>query len=123
MVEASTPQAVAAAFSQLPGPPIFSDIPGYLSTPDVPLDVLPALLRGVGRSNLPDRAELARITQPTLILAWATDPAHPVWVAEELAQLIARAELHVSDTVADVHTWGRRSAAFLSRAWHRVDER
>jgi 3-oxoadipate enol-lactonase len=115
-VETSTPQAVAAAFAQLPTPPIFADVPGYLSTPDVSLDVLPTILRGVGSSNLPDRAELARIVQPTLILSWATDPVHPVSVAEELARLIARAELYVSDTVADVHTWGERAATFLSGA-------
>ncbi len=115
-VETSTPEAIAAAFARLPTPPIFSGVSGYLSTPDVSLDVLPTLLRGVGRSNVPDRAELARIAQSTLILSWATDPVHPVSVAEELARLIVRAELHVSESVADVRTWGARAAAFLSGA-------
>ena len=115
-VETSTPRAVAASFSQLPTPPIFADVSGYLSTPDVRLDVLPILLRGVGNSNLPDRAELARIAQPTLILSWATDPVHPAPVAEELAGLIANAELHVSETEADVRTWGTRAATFLAGA-------
>lgn len=114
IVETSTPQAATAAFSHLPIPPIFAGMSDYLATPDVPLGVLPTVLRGVGSSNLPERAELARIAQPTLILAWATDPVHPLAVAEELARLIARAELHVADTVADVRTWGERIATFLA---------
>ena len=114
IVETNTPQATMAAFSQLPIPPIFAGMSDYLAAPDVSLGVLPTVLRGVGSSNLPDRTELARIARPTLILAWATDPVHPLAVAEELARLMARAHLHVADTVADVRTWGDRTATFLA---------
>jgi hypothetical protein len=51
--------------------------------------------------------------KPQRLSSWATDPVHPVAVSEELAGLIACAELHVSHTAADVRTWGTRAAAFL----------
>ncbi|MBO0777642.1 MAG: alpha/beta fold hydrolase [Ktedonobacteraceae bacterium] len=114
ILETSSSEAAAAVFSQIPAPSIFADVSGYLSEPDVQPAVLPTVLRGAGRSNLPSREQLARITQPTLILSWATDPTHPVAVAEELARMIPGARLHVSTTAADVRTWGERAAAFLA---------
>jgi pimeloyl-ACP methyl ester carboxylesterase len=114
MVETSSLEAATAIFSQIPTPPIFADVPSYPPVPDVQLDVLPTVMRGAGSSNLPNREQLARITQPTLILSWATDPTHPVSVAEELARIIPNAQLHASTTAADVRTWGERAAAFLS---------
>ena len=114
MLETSSPEVLAAVFSQIPVPSIFADVSGYLSVPDVRPAVLPIVLRGAGRSNLPDHEQLAHITQPTLILSWATDPTHPVAVAEELARIIPGARLHVSTTSADVRTWGERASAFLS---------
>ena len=115
MVETSSPEAVTAAFSQIPLPPIFASVSGYQQVPDVRLAVLPTVMRGAGSSNLPHREQLAHITQPTLILSWATDPTHPVAVAEELARIIPSAQLHISTTAADIHTWGERAAAFLSK--------
>jgi len=114
LLETSSPEAAAAVFSQIPVPPIFADVSGYLSVPDVQPAGLPTVLRGAGRSNLPHREQLARLSHPTLILSWATDPTHPVVVAEELARIIPSAQLHVSTTAADVRTWGERAAAFLA---------
>ncbi len=114
MVETGSPATVAALFSQLPAPAIFANAPGYPPVPDIRPAILPIVLRGAGRSNLPSREQLARITQPTLILSWTTDPTHPISVAEELAHIIPNAQLHVSTTMADIRTWGERIATFLS---------
>jgi 3-oxoadipate enol-lactonase len=114
MLETSSFEAAAANFSQIPVPSIFAEVSGYLSLPDVRSAVLPTVLRGAGSSDLPNREQLARIARPTLILSWATDPTHPVAVAEELARIISNAQLHVSTTAADIRTWGERAAAFLA---------
>ncbi|TWE07300.1 alpha/beta fold hydrolase [Rudaeicoccus suwonensis] len=44
---------------------------------------------------LADRSVLRGVTAPALILAQQDDPAHPVWVAEELARLLPHARLEV----------------------------
>jgi len=115
MLETSSPEAIAAVFSQLAVLSIFADVSGYLSLPDVRPAVLPTILRGAGSSNLPQHEQLACITQPTLILSWATDPTQPVAVAEELARILPNAQLHASTMAADVSTWGERIAAFLAK--------
>ena len=94
--------------------PIFEPLDAAPSMPDVDLRLLPAVLRGAGMSDLPDREELRSLRMPVLILAWATDEAHPVSTAEQLAQLIPGSILHVSETLDDIRTWGARTAEFLS---------
>jgi len=44
---------------------------------------------------LTDRGVLAAVTVPALVIAQDQDPAHPVWVAEQLAALLPGARLHV----------------------------
>ncbi len=44
---------------------------------------------------LSDRATLAAVTAPALVIAQEQDPAHPVWVAEELAASLSDAQLEV----------------------------
>lgn len=94
--------------------PIFADYPQGKFTPDVDDTVVSAVLRGVGQSDLPEPAKLASVSQPTLILAWETDPLHPVSTAERLADLIPDSTLHVARTVDDVKTWTRRTAEFFT---------
>src|ERR1700735_1056332 len=101
--------------SQPPPPPIFADVPGFPPTPDIKPELQPTVFRGAGRSDLPPLESLTTLTQPTLILAWTGDPGHPVSTAEKLASTLPNAELHVSDSHADLLTWGGRAAAFLSR--------
>jgi pimeloyl-ACP methyl ester carboxylesterase len=48
-----------------------------------------------GAVPLSDAAVLAAVTAPTLVLAQEDDPAHPVWVAEHLAQALPSARLEV----------------------------
>lgn len=44
---------------------------------------------------LTDRAVLATVTAPALVIAQEQDPAHPVWVAEQLAASLPHAHLEV----------------------------
>jgi pimeloyl-ACP methyl ester carboxylesterase len=66
---------------------------------------LPAILRGMAKSDLPSRDELASLVVPVLILAWDGDPRHPVGVAEDLADLLILSELHVARDLSEVRKW------------------
>ncbi|MDX3539182.1 alpha/beta fold hydrolase [Streptomyces sp. MB09-01] len=92
-------------------PAVVSDVPQFPPTPAEA--VLPAVLRGLARSDLPSPAEIAGLRLPTLILAWVDDAGHPLSTARTLADLLPGAALHVSETRADVRTWGERIADFL----------
>lgn len=63
------------------------------------------VMRGAAHGNLPTRPEVARITVPALILAWTGDPVHPASVAQELAGLMPRAQLHIASTATELATW------------------
>jgi len=102
-----------AAARKLGTPPIFADLPNYSFVLDVAASLLPSVLRGAARSDLPGPEELRGLRQPTLLLAWDTDPMHPISTAERLAALLPHVELHVARTSAEVRGWGARAAAFL----------
>lgn len=78
-------------------------------------EVLSALLRGVGPSDLPSTDAIAGITAPTLILAWQGDPVHPESTAEVLTDLIADTETHVAPSMREVLQWPELMRAFLDR--------
>lgn len=101
-------------WAQAPSLPIFADYPPGRFTPDVGDDVASAALRGVARSDLPAPAALATIDAPTLILAWADDPQHPVGTARQLARLIPRASLRIANTVDEVKDWTGITKEFLA---------
>ena len=113
-IEARSPEEVEAYLSAGAPVPIFADAGLPFTMPAVALDLLPTVLRGAGRSDLPAPDALRSIAQPTLVLAWATDPGHPVSTAERLCALIPDARLHVSTTSSDIRTWGERAAAFVT---------
>lgn len=73
------------------------------------------VLRGAAESDLPDREAIARITVPTLILAWRRDPIHPVSTAEQLRDLLSAADLHVTSRPGDTNGWDDRIREFLRR--------
>ena len=75
--------------------------------------VVPAVLRGAAASDLPSRDELRTIVVPTLILAWADDPSHPLATAEALAEHLVLSELEVAHELAGVRAWPDRVRAFL----------
>ncbi|OEJ30381.1 alpha/beta fold hydrolase [Streptomyces subrutilus] len=94
-------------------PAVVADVPEFPPTPPEP--ILPSVLRGLARSDLPPPRTLAALRCPTLILTWAGDPGHPVSTATALADCLPEAELHLSRTRADVRTWGPRIADFVTR--------
>jgi 3-oxoadipate enol-lactonase len=97
-----------------PVPAIFEGHP-ELTTYDPHIDesLLPTVLRGMARSDLPSPEQIASIAVPALILAWVSDPVHPVSTATALAHHLPHAELHVANTLDDVHTWPLLVSAFL----------
>jgi 3-oxoadipate enol-lactonase len=113
LAQSSPPDVLATLFSQAEVAPIFADVPGFPPPPDVAHELLPIVFRGAGRSDLPSPDVLRSIEQPTLVLAWASDPGHPVSTAERLIELIPDSRLHVSETSDDIRTWGTRAAEFL----------
>ena len=114
LAESLSPEALAQWFGKTPVAPIFQGVPNYRAAPDIPHELLPSVFRGAGLSDLPTPDALRGLHQPTLILAWATDPGHPVSTAERLAELLPNAQLHVSETVDDVRSWPARAARFLA---------
>ena len=114
IVDKGGAEAFGAALAGPPVPEFLADLPGY---PPRSLgahsQTLPALLRGAAASDLPAREEIARLSQPTLILAWSGDPGHPVSTAEQLAELLPGAQLHISHDAAGIESWGERIAEFL----------
>ena len=112
-VEANGLEALAQLSAGAPMPPVFADVEGFPPVPDVAPDLLPIVFRGAGGTDLPAIEAIATITQPTLILAWAGDPGHPVSTSERLAAAISGSQLHVSETSSDIRTWGARAAEFL----------
>ncbi|MFF8846306.1 alpha/beta fold hydrolase [Streptomyces sp. NPDC015127] len=113
-VEREGLDAWLATRAQQPRPAVVADVPQLPPTPAAGL--LPAILRGLARSDLPSPTAVATLGQPTLVLGWAGDPGHPLSTAETLARLLPRAELHVSETRTDILTWGNRIAEYLSRS-------
>ncbi|WIM98486.1 alpha/beta hydrolase [Actinoplanes oblitus] len=113
-VEAKGKNAWVAIMRGFPRPEIFADVPAWEFDADVPEPLLPAVMRGAARTDLPGDEALRAITQPVLILAWETDPGHPVASAELLAKVLPDARLHVSATSADVRTWPDRIGEFLA---------
>lgn len=70
--------------------------------------------RGATTANLPDRAAVADIEAPTLILAWSGDPGHPVSSAEEILGLLPNASLDIASTFDELTTWTAKAADFLT---------
>ncbi|HEX2192583.1 MAG TPA: alpha/beta hydrolase [Acidimicrobiales bacterium] len=75
--------------------------------------VVPSVLRGAAASDLPSRDELRTIVVPTLILAWADDPAHPLSTAHALAEHLVLSEIDVAHDLAGIRAWPERVSAFL----------
>lgn len=64
----------------------------------------PGLSELPGQTALPDRSVLAAVTAPALILGCRGDAAHPPAVAEQLAEVLPNATLHIYDQPAVLWT-------------------
>ena len=76
---------------------------------------LALVMRGAATADLPDRADVAAIGVPALLLAWTGDPVHPASVARELSGLLPRSELHVASTRSDLRSWSDLTRDFVAR--------
>ena len=81
--------------------------------PDVAEADLPTVMRGAASSDLPGPDAITAIDRPTLVLAWTTDPVHPVATAEALHDLLG-GDLHVATTMDEVRAWPGRVREFLA---------
>ncbi|MGW4698266.1 alpha/beta fold hydrolase [Kitasatospora cineracea] len=103
------------AATRVSGPPaVLAEVPQYTTEFDLPEPLLPAAFRAAAESDLPAPETLRRLPHPTLLLAWDTDPLHPLLTARTLAAHLPDARLHVSRTLADVRAWDRLAADFLA---------
>jgi 3-oxoadipate enol-lactonase len=111
LIETDGLEAMTAMLAHSPIPPPFADLPRY--PPRLHGDVLPAVLRGAARSDLPAPRDLATIQIPALILAWAGDPGHPISTAQRLAEILPSAQLLIAETPEQLHTWAQSVVDFL----------
>lgn len=101
--------------AERPAPAIFEGHPELTDyDPQVDEGLLPIVLRGAASSDLPPPQVLASLTQPTLILAWDTDPGHPVSTAARLDEVLPASSLHVAATLDDVRAWPGIVRQFLA---------
>ncbi len=106
--------AYVAAANLMPVITLFADDPDAARfAPDITEALLPIVLEGAASSDLPAEAELRALSMPALILAWDTDPGHPVITAQRLAEYLPHNELHVAATLAQVRGWGPTITHFL----------
>jgi 3-oxoadipate enol-lactonase len=114
LIERRGMKAFEAALAQAPVPPVFANQTGNTAQLSVTEALLPSVLRGAAKSNLPPLSVLSTLQVPTLLLAWGGDPVHPVSTAQQLAETLPAARLHVADTPEQLRAWGQMAAAFLS---------
>ncbi len=75
--------------------------------------------KGAALSDLPSPERCAGLRMPTLILAWRNDPAHPVEVAQRLAEVMPNARLEIAESEREVRGWPDAVGNFLGKAGER----
>jgi 3-oxoadipate enol-lactonase len=120
LVEREGLAALAAAEASSPPIPIFRGLfdPAEMARARYAAQdarVLPAILRGAAASDFPDPEAIARLRQPTLLLAWEGDDGHPLSSAESLAERIPGATLSIARELRDLGAWPTRVAEFCAR--------
>ena len=113
LIERSGLAAYEAA-SAGPPPAVLSGLDDARTPIAVPESLLPSVLRGAARSDLPADAALRALRVPTLVLAWSGDPGHPLSTARRLATVIPGAELRIADTPGQLRDWPHVVADFLA---------
>jgi pimeloyl-ACP methyl ester carboxylesterase len=106
--------AYVDAVQRLPRIPIFAGHPELgPMPPDVTEELLPFVMEGAAASDFPSVDSIRSLNIPTLVLAWDTDPGHPVSTAAALDSLLPRSTSHVASTVTAIQQWGQLTAEFL----------
>ncbi|HEV2368305.1 MAG TPA: alpha/beta fold hydrolase [Acidimicrobiales bacterium] len=111
--------ALADRSEELPLPPVFAPVEGQVraarraSLLAADARNLATVFRGAAASDLPAPEEIAGLAMPTLILAWAGDPGHPVSTAERLAQLLPQARLEVGGDLKSILGWSQVGSEWL----------
>ncbi|MEE3853366.1 alpha/beta hydrolase [Gordonia sp. LSe1-13] len=106
--------AYMRAAPDVPASPALADTKRYVGPVSARASIYPWVLRGSAITDLPSADELGALTQPTLILAWTGDPAHPVSSGERLAAALPNAELRVASTPSALRSWSDEVADFLA---------
>jgi hypothetical protein len=73
----------------------------------------PTIFRGAAASTLPDDGEVERIWVPALVLAWNSDPGHPVSTADQLGSLLPHADLDITGDPQVIAGWPDRVSRFV----------
>jgi pimeloyl-ACP methyl ester carboxylesterase len=112
--------ALAAIEASQPPIPIFRGLfdPAEMARAryvDREASAIAAILRGAAASDFPPAEAVARLRQPTLLLAWEGDDGHPLSTAERLAELIPGAKLSVAKRLADLADWPKQVAELGAR--------
>jgi len=120
LVEREGLEALAAAEASQPPIPIFRGLfdPAEMARARYAAQdasVLQAIFRGAAASDFPDPDAVARLRQPTLLLAWEGDEGHPLSTAVRLAELLPAATLSVARRLQDLGAWPRLVAEFCAR--------
>ena len=105
-------QKYVEANKRLPPLPIFAEH-DMRSVPDITEELLPTVLEGAARADFPSRALVSELTMPALILAWDTDPGHPVSTANALAELLPNHQMAIATTFDQILGWSDRIGSFL----------
>jgi 3-oxoadipate enol-lactonase len=120
LAETQGMDGLLAHMTALPMSPLFArDYPDIrmvayagLRTAD-PL-ALAACLRAAAESDWPNAELLKTIHQPCLILCREGDPAHPVAMGRQLAELLPNAQLVISETRAAINLWPNLIGDFIA---------
>jgi len=94
-------------------PEIFADMLQEPLVPDIKPELMATIMRGAAATDLPSLAEIATISQETLLLPWAADPGHPVSTAIALAETMINSRLRIAHTAAQVKAYGAWMVPFL----------
>lgn len=114
LIERSGLAAYEEAITAEPPPHIYSG-PGWTRPAvEVTERLLPSILRGAARSDLPSDNALTALDLPVLILAWSGDPGHPLSTARHLAETIRGARLQIADIPMQLRTWPELATEFLA---------
>ncbi len=106
--------AYVAASQRLPVIPILADHPEIpRAAPDITETLLPTVFEGAAISDFPSAESIRALTMPTLVLAWDTDPGHPVSTADRLAELLPHADVRIARDLDAIRTWSAAIGTFL----------